>query len=724
MCTIICAGDFQAELLDSRGKTSSSHETDEKVEVLLEKRDNSAAAAINITVKKEPRQVKKGTLVVALEIDEASNGDNSNVAAATNMMQKGATKSTSVVVAEPKVNEKGCGEGISGDEKACGEGGVDGDEWVMVVAAPKVDKIGFGGVNDRLGSEQSHPGDKKACGGEGVSGNEKEGCEADIFSGGVGGGSGKASNGDSNDPVSTAIKMPKCATKSTAAVVAARKVDQIAFGEGISGDKKARGGEDVSGDEKACGEGGVDGNKSGSGGGGEASNGDGNGPAAEASKMPKNDTQENTAMVVVAPKVDEKGFVARGGEWEQNHSLVSSEQSLLSRPLAFLEWNSRAFGCILGLRSFASLAWGRIAKKRPRGCWPTSKCISGICVVLLWSLLVSEASALVTLEDETSRSILVEKAKILPTKLVGTDEILLAGKSSEISHRQSESFGDLKAAGHNFARLAGDFKASSFRQELPVNERDGGIQALLDERDELLLGRDLPTQGQKALLDERDMRVQALLNKRNVQTQNHNELLGERDVKIGINKPSAGGTAGPKITSNVQGLGLTSTPISLGGYRTEASGISKGIGREPKSPTVIRNLLDGGSFDEALAEAQKQPWPLSIPHAAATGGSAGPMGALVRTLATVSANSQASLNSGIATNVTIVLTADIALTTTVTSYAGIEIDGTLGLTIDGQGLYKVDGQNARRCIWITGSAEVELHGLIITKGNTVICMLI
>ena len=85
----------------------------------------------------------------------------------------------------------------------------------------------------------------------------------------------------------------------------------------------------------------------------------------------------------------------------------------------------------------------------------------------------------------------------------------------------------------------------------------------------------------------------------------------------------------------------------------------------------------------------------------------------MRTLATVSANSQASLNSGIANGVTIILTADIALTTTV------EIDGTSGLTIDGQGLYKVDGQNARRCMWVTGSAEVELHGLIITKGYAV-----
>jgi len=99
------------------------------------------------------------------------------------------------------------------------------------------------------------------------------------------------------------------------------------------------------------------------------------------------------------------------------------------------------------------------------------------------------------------------------------------------------------------------------------------------------------------------------------------------------------------------------------------------------------------------------------------------MGALVRTLATVSANSQASLNSGIANGVTIILTADIALITTVTN-AGIDIDGTSGLTIDGQGLYKVDGQNARRCMHVTGSAKVELQGLIITKGYVVSFMLI
>ena len=42
VCTIICAGYFQAELLDSRGKTT--HETDEMVEV-LEKKDNGKMGA-------------------------------------------------------------------------------------------------------------------------------------------------------------------------------------------------------------------------------------------------------------------------------------------------------------------------------------------------------------------------------------------------------------------------------------------------------------------------------------------------------------------------------------------------------------------------------------------------------------------------------------------------------------------------------------------------------
>ena len=42
MCVHLCAGDFQAELLDSRGKTT--HETDDKAEV-LEKKDNGKMGA-------------------------------------------------------------------------------------------------------------------------------------------------------------------------------------------------------------------------------------------------------------------------------------------------------------------------------------------------------------------------------------------------------------------------------------------------------------------------------------------------------------------------------------------------------------------------------------------------------------------------------------------------------------------------------------------------------
>lgn len=229
MC-IKCAGDFQA-VLGSRGKSSSSDKKDENVGV-LETKEGSLASIVNSTMEKEPHHLKKSTLVVALEIDEASSGDNNDAAAPASKMQKIALKST-VAAVVPKVNEKGCKEGFSGDKEACEGGGVSGDE--------------------------------KGC-------EEKLACEAEVSSSEVfrgGGGSVESSIGDSNDPEVVTNMMPKSATKSTPMAVAAPSVDQIDVGEGSPGDKKACGGEDVSGDEKEICEAEVFSN-GGGGGGGEA----------------------------------------------------------------------------------------------------------------------------------------------------------------------------------------------------------------------------------------------------------------------------------------------------------------------------------------------------------------------------------------------------------------------------------------------------------------------
>ena len=231
MCVCVqCAGDFQA-VLGSRGKSCSSDKKDEEVEV-LETKEGGLATIINSTMKKEPHHLKKSTLVVALEIDEASSGDNNDAAAPASKMQKIALKGT-VAAVVPKVNEKGCKEGLSGDKEACEGGGVSGDE-----------------------KEDCE--EKLAC--------ESEVSSSEVFSGG--GGSVESSIGDSNDPEVVTNVLPKSATKSTPMAVAAPSVDQIDVGEGSSGDKKACG-EDVSGDEKEICEAEVFSNGSG-GGGGEA----------------------------------------------------------------------------------------------------------------------------------------------------------------------------------------------------------------------------------------------------------------------------------------------------------------------------------------------------------------------------------------------------------------------------------------------------------------------
>ena len=92
-----------------------------------------------------------------------------------------------------------------------------------------------------------------------------------------------------------------------------------------------------------------------------------------------------------------------------------------------------------------------------------------------------------------------------------------------------------------------------------------------------------------------------------------------------------------------------------------------------------------------------------------------------RALTSVTVSTQSELNSALASGATIELAANIALTATVNSGAGVYISGKTGLVIDGMGLYEVNGQNARRCFYITGHSEVALQGLTVTNGTVVSC---
>jgi len=85
---------------------------------------------------------------------------------------------------------------------------------------------------------------------------------------------------------------------------------------------------------------------------------------------------------------------------------------------------------------------------------------------------------------------------------------------------------------------------------------------------------------------------------------------------------------------------------------------------------------------------------------------------IARQTSSVSVSSQADLKSNLVSRTTIVLSADIFLTSIIT------INGQKDLVIDGQGLYKVDGQMLSGCFSIGGSStSVTLTGLTIANGK-------
>ena len=82
---------------------------------------------------------------------------------------------------------------------------------------------------------------------------------------------------------------------------------------------------------------------------------------------------------------------------------------------------------------------------------------------------------------------------------------------------------------------------------------------------------------------------------------------------------------------------------------------------------------------------------------------------------TVTVTTEAELTASLVSGTTIILWADILLRFNV--YIN---DGQTSLVIDGQGLYKLDGQRSVPCITISGAeVEVQLKNLIITNGFNV-----
>ena len=90
---------------------------------------------------------------------------------------------------------------------------------------------------------------------------------------------------------------------------------------------------------------------------------------------------------------------------------------------------------------------------------------------------------------------------------------------------------------------------------------------------------------------------------------------------------------------------------------------------------------------------------------------------MLRELASVNVINQRSLNAHLASGTTINLVTDIALTTMEYSSSGVFISGISNLVIDGKG-YKINGQGAMRCFFITGDSDVVLQNLVVTNGNT------
>ena len=95
------------------------------------------------------------------------------------------------------------------------------------------------------------------------------------------------------------------------------------------------------------------------------------------------------------------------------------------------------------------------------------------------------------------------------------------------------------------------------------------------------------------------------------------------------------------------------------------------------------------------------------------------------TAAAVTVTSQAELTANLLSGSNILLGGDLYLFTSGTvqsSPTGVIINnGQTDLVIDGQDLYKLDGQSTMRCIYINGvGVEVQLKNLIITNGYTAV----
>ena len=95
------------------------------------------------------------------------------------------------------------------------------------------------------------------------------------------------------------------------------------------------------------------------------------------------------------------------------------------------------------------------------------------------------------------------------------------------------------------------------------------------------------------------------------------------------------------------------------------------------------------------------------------------------TAAAVTVTSQAELTANLLSGSNILLGGDLYLFTSGTvqsSPTGVIINnGQTDLVIDGQDLYKLDGQSTMRCIYINGvGVEVQLKNLIITNGYSAV----
>ena len=270
---------------------------------------------------------------------------------------------------------------------------------------------------------------------------------------------------------------------------------------------------------------------------------------------------------------------------------------------------------------------------------------------------------------------LVEKAKILPKGLFGTDEILPGGKSSEIPLHQSESLEESRVQVRELEEARRVIQESHEIQEKDLQVRELEEAKLQDrELEEVKL--------EQSMLQDRELE----------ESRQQVQELEEPRLQVGELKE-------PRL--QVQEL---EEPRRMEKYLRvrETDAVATPV---PPGPLGRALLPELGTMDaERRPSDAVEVW-------------------RPRALTTVTVSTQSALNAALASGTTIELAANINLTTTVdSSYggSGVYISGKTGLVIDGMGMYEVNGQNARRCFYIGGS-EVALQGLTVTNGYVVSC---